>query len=342
MSRVAIVILNWNGRRLLEQFLPAVVRYSNYPEVEIVIADNASTDDSILFLKKNYSNLKFIELAENYGFAEGYNRALSMIEASYFVLLNSDVEVTANWLKPMVDFMDINQDIVAMQPKILAQRQRTHFEYAGASGGYIDSLGFPFCRGRVFDTIEYDHGQYNCLMDVFWASGACFLVRSKDFFDAGGFDPNFFAHMEEIDLCWRFRARGKRIVCMPQSIVYHVGAATLEKENPNKVYLNFRNNMLMLYKNLNSKALERTLRIRELYNLLAALKFILSGQLNNARAILRAHKSFKILKTEYAEIRKRNLENTVVENIPELYRRNIILDYYLKGKKKFSELSFFD
>ena len=342
MKKVAVVILNWNGRRLLDQFLPSVIRYSTHPEVEIVVADNASTDDSISFLQTNYPDIKRIELTSNFGFAEGYNQALKQIEAELFVLLNSDVEVTANWLKPMVDFMDANIDVVAMQPKILAQKQKTHFEYAGASGGYIDSLGFPFCRGRIFDSVEYDHGQYNCVQDIFWASGACMLVRSKEYFEIGGLDARFFAHMEEIDLCWRFKARGKRIVCFPQSVVFLVGAATLQKESSNKVFLNFRNNMLMLYKNLDDKHLKSTLRSRKIYNVIAAFKYILSGELDNAKAVFKAHKKFDRLKKRYTTIRKENLAATIVKDIPEIYRGNIVLDYYLKRKKKFSEISFFN
>lgn len=341
MSKVAIVILNWNGRRLLEQFLPSVVRYSNHSEVEIVVADNASTDDSISFLMNNYPEIKRLELSENYGFAEGYNRALKQIDAELFVLLNSDVEVSPNWLKPMMDFMEVNEDVVAVQPKILAQKQKTHFEYAGASGGYIDSLGFPFCRGRIFDSVEYDHGQYNSVQDVFWASGACMLVRSKVYFEVGGLDGQFFAHMEEIDLCWRFKSRGFRVVCFPQSIVYHVGAATLQKESPNKVFLNFRNNMLMLYKNLDDRSVSKTIRVRKMYNLLAALKYVCTGQIANAKAILAAHKAFNELKKKYGEVRRENKANTEIRHIPEIYRGNIVLDYYLYHKKKFGELTSF-
>lgn len=336
--KVAIVILNWNGKRLLEQFLPSVTRYSNLPGMDIFVADNASTDDSVAFLKLNYPNIKCIELSENFGFAEGYNQALKQVEAEYYVLLNSDVEVTANWLKPMVDYMDNNADVVAIQPKILAQKQKTHFEYAGASGGYIDKLGFPFCRGRIFDTVEYDHGQYNTIQNIFWASGACMFIRSQDYFEVGGLDARFFAHMEEIDLCWRLRARGKRIVCLPKSTVFHVGAATLKKESPNKVFLNFRNNMLMLYKNLDSEKVNKTIRIRKTYNLIAAVKYVLAGQTDNAKAILKAHKDFNSLKSKYQETRNINIEKTVNKDIAEIYRGNIILDYYLRGKKKFGGL----
>lgn len=340
MSKVAVVILNWNGKKLLEQFLPSVVRNSSLADVEIVVADNASSDDSVTFVQNNYPNIKVLELPENYGFAEGYNQALKQVEAELFVLLNSDVEVGVNWLKPMLEFMDKHEDVAAMQPKILAQKQKTHFEYAGACGGYIDALGFPFCRGRIFDVLEHDHGQYNSAKDVFWASGACLLIRSKDYFEVGGLDVKFFAHMEEIDLCWRLRARGRRIVCLPKSVVYHVGGATLKKENSNKVFLNFRNNMLMLYKNLDDSIVKKVIRQRKMYNLLAALKFVLSGQMDNAKAVLRAHKEFNQLKKEYASIRQENMEATIIHNIPEIYSGNIIKDYYLKGCKEFSALNF--
>lgn len=340
INKVAIVILNWNGKKLLEQFLPSVIRNSTHTDVEIIVADNASSDESTSFVEKTYPSIRIIKLSQNYGFAEGYNQALQQVDAEYFILLNSDVEVAANWLKSMIDFMDANEDVAAMQPKILAQKQKTHFEYAGACGGYIDTLGFPFCRGRIFDEVEHDHGQYNSIQDVFWASGACLLIRSKDFYEVGGLDAQFFAHMEEIDLCWRLRARGRRIVCLPQSVVYHVGGATLSKESSNKVFLNFRNNMLMLYKNLDDKRVKRILRLRKIYNFIAAFKFVLSGQFDNAKAVFRAHKEFDNLKEQYALIRQKNLEVTQLYDIPEIYRGNIIKDYYLKGRKEFSNLSF--
>lgn len=334
------MILNWNGQRLLEQFLPSVLQNTPSEGVEVIIADNASTDDSVTFLKESYPNLRLISLEQNYGFAEGYNRALKQIEAKYFVLLNSDVELTPSWLDPLLSYMDANEDVVAVQPKILAQKDKNSFEYAGASGGYIDKLGFPFCRGRIFATLEKDLGQYDEVKDVFWASGACMLIRSKDYFEAGGLDENFFAHMEEIDLCWRLRSRGRRITCIPQSVVYHVGGATLGKETTHKVYLNFRNNMLMLYKNLDEKVLNQTIRRRIIYNWIAALQFILSGRRDKAQAIFKAHKDFKSMKSSYKEIRNHNLSKTVVHHIPEIYAGNIIIDYYLKGKKYFKALNF--
>lgn len=339
MTKVAIVILNWNGKTLLQQFLPSVVKHTKGDGVEIIVADNASNDDSILFLEEEYSEIRIIKLSENYGFAEGYNRALAQIEAEYFVLLNSDVEVTPNWLPPLLNYMDGNPDVVALQPKILAQRNKLSFEYAGASGGYIDKYGFPFCRGRIFDVVEEDGGQYDDIIEVFWASGACMLVRSKDYFESGGLDADFFAHMEEIDLCWRFQLRGKRIVCIPSSLVYHVGGATLGEENAHKVYLNFRNNMLMLYKNVETLALNRVIRTRKLLNWIAALKFLLCGQYDKYKAVLKAHKDFKALVPKYKQIRQNNLHKQY-STLTGVYNKSIVWDYYIKGLKKFSQLKF--
>lgn len=340
MTKVAIVILNWNGRELLKKFLPSVVENTSLDGVDIIVADNASTDDSISFLHATYPNIRIIQLEKNYGFAEGYNRALSQISSEYYVLLNSDVELTPNWLDPLVCYLDNNITVAALQPKILSQREKQYFEYAGASGGYIDQLGFPFCRGRIFGTVEDDKGQYDEIKDIFWASGACMLIRSKDYFDVGGLDEKFFAHMEEIDLCWRLKARGRRIVCVPESIVYHVGGGTLGKENAHKVYLNFRNNMLMLYKNLSEQSINKIIRKRAVYNWIAAFQFILSGDWQKAKAVFRAHKDFKSMKKSYASLRSNNISKTLVSNINEMYKGNIIIDYYLKGIKEFSKLKF--
>ncbi|HCO67924.1 MAG TPA: glycosyl transferase family 2, partial [Dysgonomonas sp.] len=270
MKKFAIVILNWNGKDLLEKYLPFLLKYTDTTIADIVIADNHSTDGSIEFLKTNYPNLSLIILPENYGFAEGYNKALAQVEAEYYVLLNSDVEVTENWLAPLTDFLDKNADTACVQPKILAERNKEYFEYAGACGGFIDKYGYPFCRGRIFATVENDEQQYNNPLQIFWATGACMVIRSKDFKDAGGFDGTFFAHMEEIDLCWRLNARGRKIYCIPQSVVYHVGGATLSKESPRKTFLNFRNNMLMLYKNLGYENFKRLFYTRISLDYLAA------------------------------------------------------------------------
>lgn len=338
MKRVAVVILNWNGCKLLEQFLPSVVNYTSFGEVEIVVADNCSTDDSVEFLRATYPQVKCICLSENYGYAEGYNVALKQIEAEYFVLLNSDVEVTADWLMPIVDFLDKNQDVVAAQPKLLAQRNKAYFEYAGAAGGYIDKYGYPFCRGRIFSKIEADKGQYDDVVDILWVSGACMFIRSKDFFEAGGFDGSFFAHMEEIDLCWRLNSRGKRLVCYPHSVVYHVGGATLAEASPHKTFLNFRNNLLMLYKNLPEISLNRIMRIRVVLDYLAALEFTLTGKLSSAKAVFKAHKEFDRIKSNYWASRTENLSKATCLNVKTIYSKSILIDFYLKRRKIFSKL----
>ncbi|NDW17553.1 glycosyltransferase family 2 protein [Dysgonomonas sp. 216] len=340
MKKTAVVILNWNGQKLLEQFLPSVIANTPQSEADIVVADNNSDDNSVDFLKNNYPEVKVIQLDKNYGFAEGYNRALSEITTEYVVLLNSDVEVTPNWLTPMVSYMDNHKSIAAAQPKILAQRNKEYFEYAGAAGGYIDKYGYPFCRGRIFGTIEKDKGQYNSPVDIFWASGACLLIRTKDYKDAGGLDSRFFAHMEEIDLCWRLNARGKHLICLPQSTVYHVGAATLSEENPRKTFLNFRNNLLMLYKNLPDKALKRTMRTRTVLDYIAILQMLLTFKSKNAKAIKEAIKDYKKLKKEYKDIRDENLKKTVVDNISTIYPSCILKDFYIKNSKVFSKLNF--
>lgn len=338
MNRVAIVILNWNGVGLLEQFLPSVVQYSSGDGVEIVVADNCSTDNSISFLEQNYPSIRRIELAENYGYAGGYNKALEQVEAEYYVLLNSDVEVTDNWLQPIVKYLDQNSAVAAAQPKILSQRSKEYFEYAGASGGYIDKYGYPFCRGRILGKVEKDEGQYDDVVDILWASGACLFIRSDDFWQVGGFDASFFAHMEEIDLCWRLNALGCRISVVPSSVVYHVGAATLAVESPRKTFLNFRNNLLMLYKNLPDNKLGQVMRIRRVLDYAAVLKFVLGGQLANAKAILKAHKEFKENKCRYDELRLSGKEVSSLNHTFPIYSRSILYDFYVKGYDAFSKL----
>lgn len=341
MKKTAVVILNWNGRALLEQFLPSVVQYTTHPDVELVVADNGSTDDSIAFLQSTYPQITRIVLPQNYGFADGYNRALDEVNAEYYVLLNSDVEVTNDWLLPIVNYLDNNKDIVAAQPKILSQRSKTHFEYAGASGGFLDKYGYPFCRGRIFMHIEEDNGQYNEPVDVLWATGACLVIRSKDFFEVGGFDASFFAHMEEIDLCWRLNCRGKRIVCLPSSIVYHVGAATLKKESPRKTFLNFRNNLIMLYKNLPQEKLKRVMIIRLILDYIAAIQFTLTGKYSNAKEVIRAHKDFYANRRIYREARQENLKKRTSEDIKTIYPKSILAAYYVKWIRTFSKLKSF-
>ena len=338
-TKVAVVILNWNGRALLERFLPSVVAHSADEGVEIIVADNCSDDGSLSFLKDNYPQVRTIVLSQNWGYADGYNKALQEIEAEYYVLLNSDVEVTFGWLQPMIDYMDEHPVVAAIQPKILSERNKTYFEYAGASGGFIDKYGYPFCRGRIFGVVEEDGGQYNSVSDIFWASGAALLIRSKDYFEVGGFDGTFFAHMEEIDLCWRLNARGRRIVCFPQSVVYHVGGATLTGESPRKTYLNFRNNIIMLYKNLQEQDFEKLYSIRRMFDYAAALKYFLGGKKKNAKAIFEAHQDFKRIKSDYKQQQKENQKYAIQPQIGTIYKSSILWDFYLKGIKKFGDLN---
>ncbi len=340
MKKTAVVILNWNGKKLLEQFLPSVIKYTLLPHTEIVVADNGSTDNSIDFISRRYPEVKIIRLEKNYGYAGGYNEALKQIDTEYFVLLNSDVEVTENWLQPMTDYLDNNQCVAALQPKLLSCRNKPYFEYAGAAGGFLDKYGYPFCRGRIFSTIEKDNGQYNDISEIFWASGACLIIRKKDFFDAGEFDSTFFAHMEEIDLCWRLQSKGRKIIYFPQSKVYHLGAATLAKENPEKTFLNFRNNLLMLYKNLPQNNVKKIIRIRRLLDYLAIMQMIITGKFENAKAVLHAHKEVKNTIPNYSNIRKELMEKAVITDIKTMYPKSILRQYYLKRKKVFSKLGF--
>ena len=261
MDKVAIVILSWNGSQMLRSFLPSVLKYTE-EEAAVYVADNGSEDNTLEVLATSFPSVKVIPLDKNYGFAEGYNRALQEVKADYVVLLNSDVEVKDRWLTPLVAFMDAHPEVAACQPKIKSWREPKNFEYAGAAGGFVDCYGYPFCRGRIFNSVEEDHGQYDTPMKVFWATGACLFIRLQDYREVGGLDARFFAHMEEIDLCWRLNARGREVWCIPESTVYHVGAATLKRENPHKTFLNFRNNLLMLYKNLPDNELHRVMHWR--------------------------------------------------------------------------------
>ena len=336
MKKVSVVILNWNGVGMLQKFLPKVVEYSVNQGVEICVADNASTDESVSYLQANFPNVRLIVLDKNYGFAEGYNRALEQVKAEYVVLLNSDVEVSLHWLEPLVEYMDAHPEVAACQPKIRSERNKEYFEYAGAAGGYLDKYGYPFCRGRIFDVVEKDEGQYDTVSSVFWATGAALFIRLKDYQEAGGLDGRFFAHMEEIDLCWRLRSRGRGIACIPQSVVYHVGAATLKKENPRKTFLNFRNNLLMLYKNLPEKELKHVMFVREVLDCVAALVFLLKGEKEAAKAVLQARKEFGRIRPEYESSRTENLANSVTDAIPEKVSYSILWKFHVCGKKVFS------
>ena len=289
-------------------------------------------------LRQEFPDVHLIILKENLGFAEGYNLALQQVSAEYVVLLNSDVEVTGHWLAPLVSYMDAHPEVAACQPKIRSWRQKELFEYAGAAGGFIDRYGYPFCRGRIMSAVEKDNGQYDTVVPVFWATGAALFIRRKDYLDAGGLDGRFFAHMEEIDLCWRLRARGRMLVCVPQSTVYHVGGATLKKENPHKTFLNFRNNLVMLYKNLPQEELGSVMRVRAVLDYVAALSFLLKGQFPNMWAVLRARRAFHLLRPSFADARKENLKKTSLPMIPERVKSSILVGFYLRGKKFFSQL----
>lgn len=335
--KIAIVILNWNGEAMLRRFLPTVLRYS-CDEAEVWVADNASTDSSVQLLREHLPSVKLILLEKNYGFAEGYNKALAQIEAEYFVLLNSDVEVTHHWLTPLVEYMNTHLDVAACQPKLLSEANHDYFEYAGASGGFIDRYGYPFCRGRIFNTVEEDNGQYNYNIDILWATGACLLIRSTDYRALNGLDGRFFAHNEEIDLCWRLRQRGRRIVCIPESEVYHVGGGTLPKSNPMKTFLNFRNNLTMLYKNLPDAELKSVMRMRCVLDYVAAFQMlIMERSWGNFKAVVKARRAFRRWRHQFDEDR-REISRTRLENPSERVRYSILWQYYVKGKKAFSQL----
>lgn len=337
MDKTAIVILNWNGVKMLTRFLPNVLDYSR-DEAVVYVADNGSTDNSLEVLKRHFPEVRLVLLDKNYGFAEGYNRALQQIEAKYYVLLNSDVEVSHHWLTPLTEFMDNNPDAAACQPKLLAEKDRDAYEYAGACGGYLDRYGYPFCRGRIFDTVENDNGQYDYETEILWATGACMMIRAEDFMRSGGFDASFFAHSEEIDLCWRLRLMGRKIFCVPDSYVYHVGGGTLPKNNPMKTYLNFRNNLTMLYKNLSDNELRPVMRMRVLLDYIAAFQALLSGRTGDFKAIINGRKAFKAWLPEYRKVREEVQAKRAVDDVPGIYRRSILWQYYAKGHKKYSDL----
>ena len=292
-KKIAVVILNWNGQKLLEQFLPSIIQYSK--EAIVYVADNASTDDSILFVKTNFPTVNIIENKANYGYAKGYNEALQFVEEEIYALVNSDIEVTENWLQPIFDTFNNEPKTAIIQPKILDFKNKEYFEYAGAAGGFIDKYGYPFCRGRIFDTVEKDHGQYNDNREIFWASGACFFIRKEVFRTLNGFDADFFAHQEEIDLCWRAFNKNYVTKYNSKSVVYHVGGATLEQGNPKKTFLNFRNSLLMLVKNLPANKIISVLLLRMVLDGLAGFQFILKGKFRHFFAILNAHYSFYCL-----------------------------------------------
>ena len=338
MKKVAIVILNWNGREMLKQFLPSVVACSK-EEATVYVADNASTDGSMAMLESDFPEVKRIQLSQNWGFAEGYNRAFKEIDSDYYLLLNSDVEVTAHWLTPLIAYLEQHAEVAACQPKLLAYHDKGAFEYAGASGGYLDRYGYPFCRGRLFDTVERDEGQYDEPAEILWATGAALMIRAKDYWDAGGMDERFFAHNEEIDLCWRLRIRGRKIVCVPESRVYHVGGGTLPKANPMKTFLNFRNNLTMLYKCLPEKDLKPVMRWRWVLDYVAAWEMlILKGNVGDFKAVYRARRAFKRWRKDFAADRQAIQASAVTKKIPERRDCALLWQYYVKGRKTFKQI----
>lgn len=339
LKTTAVVILNWNGRNMLEKYLPSVMAHSSQPGVEVIVADNGSNDDSIPFLKGEYPALRLMTFEKNHGFAGGYNKALLTLEADYFILLNSDVEVTANWISPMLEALETDREIAACMPKIRSSVRNDYFEYAGAAGGFLDRFGYPFCRGRIFDHVEEDHGQYDEPADVFWATGACLCIRADLFKQAGGFDERFFAHMEEIDLCWRLQNMGYRIRVCPGSVVYHYGGGALPPENPFKTFLNFRNNLLMLFKNLNIYQLLYILPVRFLMDWLSILKFLLSGRMGEAGAVISAHWSFVLLKPGYLKLRREIPQKKNLRNFRGFYRGSVVWSFFIRRRKAFSDLS---
>ena len=342
MQKVAVVILNWNGREMMRKYLPSVLKCSctGGLDCSVIVADNASTDGSLDMLKAEFPEVDTIVLDQNYGFADGYNRALRQVDAEYYLLLNSDVEIRQEgWLVPMVKYMDGHPDCAVCQPKLMALRNPDEFEYAGAAGGFLDKYGYPFCRGRIFGVVEKDRGQYDECVPLLWATGAALMVRSKDYWEAGGLDGRFFAHMEEIDLCWRLRTMGRAIVCIAESTAYHLGGATLNQGNPRKTFLNFRNNLLMLYKNLPEDELKSVMRMRWWLDMLAAMQFLAKFDFANFKAVLRANREFRRMKPDFEADRQLNLSRRKIKGrVPERCDFSILWQYYAKGKKTYQEL----
>ena len=330
--KVAVVILNWNGQKFLEKFLPSVVEYSS--GAEVIIADNDSKDNSVEFLKQNYPDLRIIINKENGGYAKGYNDALAEIDAEYYVLLNSDIEVTPNWVMPVIEVMDADKSIAAAQPKLLAYNQKDEFEYAGAAGGFIDKYGYPFCQGRVFGHLEKDLGQYEEIREIFWASGAAMFVRAEKFWEIGGLDEDFFAHMEEIDLCWRLKNSGYKIMYVPNSKIYHVGGGTLPKGTARKTYLNFRNNFALLFKNLPKNRVVKTFIARLVLDGVASIRFLTEGHLGDSFAVFRAHMHFY---AHISSLRKKRKMLTQ-SNVSMIYKKNLVFEHFLFRKSKFTDL----
>lgn len=334
MKPIGVIILNWNGAKLLRRYLPSVVENNNDQIADVVVVDNGSTDNSVEIIKSEFPTVKLLAFNENYGFAEGYNRAIRQLGYKYSLLLNSDVAVSPHWLEPLYEYLEENRDVAAVQPKILSDSDRISFEYAGACGGFIDKHGYPYCRGRVFDCVEKDNGQYDDVIEIFWATGAALFLRTDVYLEVGGLDKDFFAHMEEIDLCWRIHQKGHSIKVIPDSKVYHLGGGSLPASNPKKTYLNFRNNLFLLYKNLPKKRGRKILFIRRLYDTLAFFMFLAKFDMKNAKAVINAHNDFRKYRSRYDGIQPSHS----IEGNFHCFKKNIILSYYLQRKDTYKKL----
>lgn len=338
MIKTSVVILNWNGRKLLEQFLDRVVKNSLSRNCSVYVADNGSTDNSCEYISANHPEVTLIELEQNYGFAEGYNQALRRVESEYYVLLNSDVEVSTGWLDPVIDYMDSNPEVAACQPKILSYAERNKFEHAGAAGGFIDKYGYPFCRGRIMNITEEDNGQYDDIKQIFWASGACMFIRSSVWEKNGGFDPDFFAHMEEIDLCWRINNTGNKIIYIPSSVIYHIGGGTLSYDSSRKLFFNFRNNLFLLYKNLPGDRLHKILFKRMLLDSIAAIRFLLTFKIIAFISVFEAHIDYyrhkKALRKKREDIQQYRI--TYPDKL--ILNKSLVYDFFIRKKETYSEL----
>ena len=338
MVKTAVVILNWNGIEYLKMFIDKVISRTVNEETILYVADNGSTDGSADWISENQKDVKLIRLGKNHGFAGGYNLALDQIDAQYYVLLNSDIEVTEGWLQPLISYLDLNPDVASCQPKILSYYNRDHFEYAGAAGGFIDKYGYPLCRGRILTNIEKDTGQYDHTADVFWSTGACMAVRAEAWKKCRGFDPDFFAHMEEIDLCWRFHRSGYRVSFIPHSAVFHLGGGTLPYTSPFKTYLNFRNSLYLLFKNLPDNKLRQTLFIRKILDGIAAMFFLLKGQFRSVRSVWKAHIDYYRHLDQLKENRKTVKAMCGNEPVGLILNKCVVFEFYIKGKKTFNSL----
>ncbi len=335
MKKLSVVLLNWNGKDFLEKFLPALVKNTQGDDFEIVVADNNSTDESVSFVQKNYPGVRIVVLDKNYGYAGGYNKALKQLESEYFVLINSDVEVSEGWFEPVLKYMEEQPEVAVAMPKVLSYDHKDSFEYAGASGGFIDQYGFPFCRGRILYNIEKDTGQYDTPMEIFWASGACMFIRSSVFFEAGLLDDDFFAHMEEIDLCWRVKRLGYKVVVVPESVVYHVGGGTLPNNNPRKLYLNYRNSLYLLQKNLPKRRFLPVLIMRMILDGASALVYLSKFSFKYFWAVVRAHSRFYMDLHKTHQKRIRFLEKEKVRRVGQIYPGSMVFSFIVQRKKVF-------